>query len=122
MTTTKVKVGYMLAGVLLTALILYPKLKETRREQPWGLLMNPEEVKGACGKPQVDNIYDLTYISPDSRIELRFMGMNHQMYLNHVRWNSSKGGVGDINKVTKDLVSDWVKRGYLPQCLDELAR
>lgn len=117
----KGNVGYLLAGVLVTVLILYPILKETGREQPSGLLMSPEEVKATCGQPQLDNIYQLTYVTGDRRVELRFIGVNHRMYLNHVNWTSNSG-VGDINKVSKDLVSDAVKRGYLPQCLDDAAR
>ena len=47
--------------VLLTLLALYPTLKETRREQRWGLLLTPEDVKGVCGKPESDDGYRLTY-------------------------------------------------------------
>jgi hypothetical protein len=48
-------------GALLTVLVLYPTLKETKREQQWGLLLSPEDVKGTCGKPQADDGYKLTY-------------------------------------------------------------
>jgi hypothetical protein len=121
MTMIKGNVGYLLAGVLFTVLILSPFLREMGREQASGLLMTPEEVKFVCGKPQLDNIYELTYVTGDRRVELRFIGVNHRIYLNHVNWTSSSG-VGDINKVSKELLSDAVKRGYLPQCLDDAAR
>lgn len=121
MATNKEKLGFLLAGALLPILILYPILKDTGREQASGLLMTPEEVKATCGKPQLDNIYELTYVTGDRRVELRFMGFNHRIYLNHVNWTSSSGA-GDINKVSEDLVNDAVKRGYLPQCLGDAAR
>lgn len=71
MTTIKAKAGYMAVGALLTVLFLFPTLKETRREQKWGLLLSPEEVKVTCGKPQADDWYKLTYIEGDRRVELR---------------------------------------------------
>jgi hypothetical protein len=121
MTTAKAKAGYMAVGALLTILVLLPLLKQAKREQEWGLLLTPEEVKGACGKPQADDVYTLTYVDGDLRTELRFMGANHKIFLNHVKWTSSKGGSGDIYKVSKDLISDHVKRGWLPACLERAA-
>src|SRR6266853_2642657 len=62
MTTIKAKAFYMLVGVALTVFVLYPTLKQTFREQKDGLLLSPEEVKSTCGKPQVDDLYTLTYV------------------------------------------------------------
>src|SRR5216683_6137166 len=118
MTTAKAKAGYMLVGVLLTVFALYPTLKETFKEQKYGLLLSPEEVKAACGRPQADDLFKLTYIEGDRRVELEFKGVNHRMFLNHVKWTSSKGA-GNINQVTKDQLSDYVKHGWLPPCLED---
>jgi hypothetical protein len=90
MTTVLARAGYILAGALLTVLLLYSTLKETSREQKFGLLMSPEEVKLACGTPQVDDVYRLSYVDGDKRVDLQFMSVNHRMFLNHVKWNSSK--------------------------------
>jgi len=122
MTTAKAKAGYMLVGVLLTVFILYPTLKQTFREQKDGLLLSPEEVKAACGRPQADDLYKLTYVEGDRRVELQFMGANHRMFLNDVKWHSSKGGAGEIRQVTKERISDFVKQGWLPVCLEDLAQ
>jgi len=97
-------------GVLLTIFTLYTSLEETRREQRWGLLLSPEEVKGRCGKPQADDGYKLTYFDGNRHLELQFMGMQHRMYLADVRWSAETsdparfkavGGTGDINRVTR---------------------
>jgi hypothetical protein len=122
MTTIKAKAFYMLVGVALTVFVLYPTLKQTFREQKDGLLLSPEEVKSTCGKPQVDDLYTLTYVDGDRRVVLQFMGANHRMFLNNVKWTSSKGGVGEIRQVTKVGISDFVKHGWLPVCLEDLAR
>src|SRR5579859_3771977 len=121
MTTTKAKAGYFLVGVLLTVFALYPMLKQTFREQRDGLLLSPEEVKGACGRPQADDWYKLTYIEGDRRVELQFMGVNHRMFLNNVKWQSSKGA-GEIRQVSREQISDYVKHGWLPQCLEDVAQ
>jgi hypothetical protein len=121
MATAKAKAGYMLVGVLLTVFFLYPTLKQTFREQKDGLLLSPEEVKATCGRPQADDLFKLTYIEGDRRVELRFSGANHRMFLNNVKWTSSKG-VGEIRQVTKDQISDYVKHGWLPVCLEDLAQ
>lgn len=121
MTTAKAKAGYLIVGALLTLFILYPTLKETRREQPQGLLLSPEEVKAACGKPQVDDLFKLTYVENDRNLELQFMGWNHKMYLSDVKWGSSNSS-GHIPRVSTDAISDYVTRGALPTCLGELAR
>jgi hypothetical protein len=116
MTTVKAKAGYMAAGALLTVFALYPTLKETRREQQWGLLLSPEAVKSTCGKPQADDIYTLTYVEGDRRVELQFMGANHLMFLNHVKWSSSRGG-GEINQVSREAMREHVANGWLPACV-----
>jgi hypothetical protein len=121
MTTIKTKLGYTTVGVLLTAFALYPTLKETMRETRWGLLLSPEEVKTTCGKPQADDSYNLTYVDGDWHVELKFLGSNHRMFLNHVKWSSGKGG-GDINQVTRTAISENVKSGVLPACLEQAAR
>jgi hypothetical protein len=121
MTTTKARVGYTAAGVLLTVFALYPTIKGTMREQRWGLLLSPEEVRATCGKPQDDDLFGLTYIDGDRRVELRFFGLNHRMFLNHVKWSSSKGA-GDINQVTRTAISEYVKSGWLPSCLELAAQ
>lgn len=124
MTTSKAKAGYMVVGALLTLFILYPALKGMRREQAQGLLLTPEEVRVRCGKPQAEDMYgyELIYIEDDRRVELQFMGANHRMYLNRVKWSSSKGGVGDIKQVTTNSISYFVKNGWLPSCLEELSQ
>jgi len=124
MTTLKAKAAYFGLGALLTIFALYPTLKLTMREQQFGLLLSPEEVKITCGKPQIEDWtgYALTYIEGDRRVELQFMTANHRMYLNKVKWASSKGGVGQITKVSRDSISDWVKQGWLPACLEQAAR
>lgn len=121
MTTAKAKAGYMLVGVLLAVFALYPTLKLTFREQKDGLLLSPEEVKVTCGRPQADDLYKLTYIDGDKRVELQFMGANHRMFLNNVKWSSSKGS-GEIRQVSKDQISDYVKHGWLPQCMEDVSQ
>ncbi len=121
MTTTKAKVCYTAAGVLLTVFALYPTIKETMREQRWGLLLSPEDMKGTCGKSQADDIYKLTYVDGDRHAELQFIGANHRMFLQHVKWSSNKDR-GDINQVSREAISDYVKRGWLPSCLEDAAR
>jgi len=111
----------MAAGALLTVFALWPLLKETRREQRWGLLMSPEEVKGTCGAPQADDIWKLTYVDGDRRVELRFFGANHKIFLQQVKWSSSRGA-GAINQVSSNQISEWVKSGWLPACLGQAAR
>ena len=118
----KAKVGYTLLGALLAVLILFPTLRETFREQKYGLLLSPEEVKATCGRPQIDDLFKLTYVNGDRRVELQFMGVNHRMYLNHVKWSSTNGGVGDINLPAKDAISDYVKHGWLSVCLEDAAK
>src|SRR5579864_6659892 len=105
MTTAKVKAFYLVVGALLTLVILWPTLKESRRETEWGLLLSPEEVKATCGKPQQDDIYKLIYVDADRRVELQFMGFNHREYLKKVNWTLTKGGAGGINVVSRDLIS-----------------
>ena len=118
MTTNKAKAAYLAVGALLTIFILYPTLRGTMREQKWGLLLSPEEVKAACGNPHADDSYKLTYVDGDRRVELQFIGANHKMYLNHVKWQRSNGGVGDISQVSRALISDFVKNGWLPACVE----
>jgi hypothetical protein len=50
MTTLKAKAGYLAVGVLLTLIVLYPTLRQTMREQKFGLLLSPEEVKACLRK------------------------------------------------------------------------
>jgi hypothetical protein len=121
MTTVKAKAGYMAAGALLTVFSLYPMLKETRREQRWGLLLSPEEVKLTCGKPQADEIFELIYVEGDRRLELQFFGWNHRIFLQHVKWSSSRGS-GQINQVSREQLSEYVKNAGLPACLEAAAR
>jgi hypothetical protein len=123
MTTTKAKAGYMAVGALLTVFILYPKLKETMSEQKQGLFLSPEEVRLKCGKPQTEDTWGFlpTYVDGDRRMELQFMTVNHRMFLHRVKWSTSKGG-GEINTVSKNMISDYVKRGWLPSCLEDAAR
>jgi hypothetical protein len=117
---TRVKAaGCVVLGALLAALFLYPFL--ARREQRWGLLMTPEDVKTSCGIPQTDNIYDLKYVQNDSQLELRFFEANHSMFLQHVKWSSSHGS-GDINQVTLDGINQYVENGGLPRCLAQAAK
>ena len=103
MAGVKIKVAYFVAGVLLTVFALDPLLKETKREQPLGLLLSPEDIKSACGNPQRDDIYTLVYSIGDRRVELDFRGANHRMFLHHVKWSGIQTGVptGNINQVTK---------------------
>lgn len=91
------------------------------QEQKSGLLLSPEEVKATCGKPQADDWYKLTYINGDRSVELQFVGVNHRMYLNKVKWSSSKSG-GEIYQVSRGAISDYVKQGWLPVCLEDVAR
>jgi hypothetical protein len=121
----------IVVGVVLTVLALYPALRETRRNQRWGLLLSPEEIKAACGNPQADDGYKLTYVGGDRHVELQFMGVGHKMYLRQVKWNvgtsdlakfNAAGGSGEIRLVTSDAISDYVKSGNLPACLGEAAR
>jgi hypothetical protein len=116
MTTVTVRAGFALLGALVTVLALYPILKATRRDQQWGLLLSPEEVKATCGKPQSDDIFTLTYVEPDRRVELQFFGASHRMFLSHVKWHSSQGS-GDIYQVTGKEISDAVAKGHLPACV-----
>jgi len=112
----------MAVGVLLTVIVLYPTLRETMREQKYGLLLSPEEVKATCGKPQQDDIFKFTYVDTERRVELQFMAVDHRMYLNNVKWSATKGGVGSIDKVSRDLISEHVKVGGLPACLEAAAQ
>ena len=50
----------VVVGALLAVFALYPTLQETRRNQRWGLLLSPEEIRAACGNPQADDGYKLT--------------------------------------------------------------
>ncbi len=118
----KGRVIYTLLGALLTVFALYPTLKETFREQKYGLLLSPEDVKATCGKPQAEDFFKLIYVNGDHRAELQFMGVNHRMYLNDVKWSSTQGGVGEIRQVTRDNISDYVKHGWLPVCLEDAAK
>ena len=113
--------AFMVLGAVLTILVLYPLLKQTRREQQWGLLMTPEDVKAVCGRPQTDDIYTLTYVLGERHIELRFYGMNHQMFLQQVKWGSDRGA-GDINQVSRTAIDQYVANGQLPACLGQAAR
>lgn len=113
--------GFAALGALITVLVLYPTLKETRREQQWGLLLSPEDVKTTCGRPQTDEIYKLTYIDGDKRVELQFYGYQHRMFLQRVNWSSSKGA-GDIYQVSREQISESVKYGYVPACLELAAQ
>ena len=117
----KTKAGYLLLGVLLAVLFLYPIVKETFREQKYGLLLSPEDVKATCGKPQIDDWSKLTYIEGDRRVELQFTGVNHRMYLKHVQWSTNKTS-GDINQVSVHLINEYVGQGSLPACLNVAAR
>jgi len=117
----RTRVIFFVVGILFALIAVYPMLKLTMREQNWGLLMTPEDVKLSCGTPQADEIYKLTYVVGDSRVELQFMGANHRWFLRHVKWGSSDGG-GDINQVSRDLISQYVKSGQLPQCLEAAAQ
>jgi hypothetical protein len=117
----KGKLLYTLLGVVLTLLVLYPIVKTTFREQSYGLMMTPEEVKGLCGPPQSDNGYVLTYLYHDHHVELGFMGVQHRMFLTDVKWTSSTGA-GHIRQVTKDQISDYVRHDYIPICLEDLAK
>jgi hypothetical protein len=94
-------------------------------------MLSPEDVKTSCGKPQVDDIYTLTYVNGVRRVKLEFLGVNHRMYLNKVKWDvqtngqatfNANGGLGDISQVTRDLINEHVKAGNLPACLGEAAR
>jgi hypothetical protein len=113
--------GFVVLGALLAVIALYPLLKQTRREQEWGLVMTPEDVMSVCGRPQSDNIYTLTYIQGDKHIELRFYGMNHRMFLQHVKWNSNREA-GDINQVSRAAIDQYVASGALPACLSQAAK
>ena len=117
----KVKAGYLLLGVLLAVLCLYPTVKETFREQKYGLLLSPEDVKATCGKPQIDDLFKLTYIEGDRRVELQFTGVNHRMYLSHVQWSTNNAS-GSINLVSVHLINDYVGQGSLPACLKVAAQ
>jgi len=122
MTTLKERLGYGALGVLLTVVVLYPMLKETRREQRWGLLLTPEEVKSACGKPETDDGYRLTYTIGDRHMELNFFGMNHRMFLQKVTFHRAPDGVpsGSINVVTSEQISEHVRKGFLPACMEQV--
>ncbi len=96
----KGKVLYTLLGVVLTVFVLYPILKTTFREQPFGLMLSPEEVKGSCGRPLTNDGYTLTYLYKDRRVELRFMGAQHRMFLTDVKWTSNSGA-GEIRQGNK---------------------
>src|SRR5260370_24077142 len=117
----KGKLLYTLLGVVLTVLVLYPTLKSTFREQPFGLMLSPEEVKGICGRPLTDDGYLLTYLHRDRRVELRFMGVQHRMFLTDVKWTSNTGA-GEIRQVTKDAISDYVRHDYIPIFLEDVSK
>ncbi len=117
-TTAKTKAFYFVAGALLAVFALYPLLKDRTREQTFGLMLLPEDVKATCGQPQVDAPYKLTYAYGDQTIELRFMAVNHRMFLNYIQWNSGTGS-GNIRRVTADSISNFVKSGSLPPCLEQ---
>ncbi len=121
MATLKERLGYGALGVLLTLLVLYPMLKETRREQRWGLLLTPQDVKGACGRPESDDGYTLTYKIRDRYLELSFFGMNHRMFLQKVKFHAVPEGVpsGAINVVTQEEISEHVRKGWLPACMEQ---
>lgn len=117
----KVKAEYLLLGVVLAILFLYPALKETFREQKYGLLLSPEDVKATCGKPQIDDLFKLTYIEGDRRVELQFTGVNHRMYLKHVQWGTNNIS-GSINQVSVHWINEYVGQGALPACLKVAAQ
>jgi hypothetical protein len=121
MTTLKERLGFGALGVVLTLLVLYPMLKETRREQRWGLLLTPEDVKGACGKPQTDDMFRLTYTIKDRYMELSFFGANHRMFLQKVTFHAAPDGVpsGTINVVTVEQINEHVRKGWLPACMEQ---
>jgi hypothetical protein len=121
MAILKERLGYGALGVVLTLAILYPWLKETRREQQWGLLLTPEDVKGACGRPQSDDGYTLTYIIGDRYMALNFFGANHRMFLQKVTFHAVPQGVpsGGIYVVTRDQITEHFRKGYLPACIEQ---
>jgi len=121
MASLKERLGFGALGVLLTLLVLYPMLKETRREQRWGLLLTPQDVKGACGRPESDDGYTLTYKIRDRYMELSFFGMNHRMFLQKVKFHAVPEGVpsGGINVVTQEEISEHVRKGWLPACMEQ---
>jgi hypothetical protein len=117
----KEKLLYTFLGAALTVLFLYPILKNTFREQRAGLLLSPEEVKDMCGAPVTDNGYTLTYLYHDHRVELRFMGVQHQMFLTNIKW-ASNTSAGEIRQVTREAISDSVRHDYIPICLEDIAK
>jgi len=121
MASLKERLGFGALGMLLTLLVLYPMLKETRREQRWGLLLTPQDVKGACGRPESDDGYTLTYKIRDRYMELSFFGMNHRMFLQKVKFHAVPEGVpsGGINVVTQEEISEHVRKGWLPACMEQ---
>jgi hypothetical protein len=125
MTTVREKLFYVGAGVLLTLFVVSPVLKETMRQTRWGLLLSPEDVKVACGRPQQDDVFKIMYGDQYRHLELQFIGVNHRMYLSKVSWGSinSTGAVnqvaaGKIDKVSRQTIIDYVKAGTLPVCLE----
>jgi len=123
MATLKERLGYGVLGVVLTLAVLYPWLKETRREQRWGLLLTPEDVKGACGQPESDDGYRLTYTIGNRYMELNFFGANHRLFLQKVTFHAAPQGVpsGDIYVVTREQIKEHVRKGWLPACLEQAA-
>jgi hypothetical protein len=115
MTGLKV-LGCVALGALLTLVILWPTIRDSRREQRWGLLLAPEDVKATCGKPQADDIYTLTYVEGDRTVRLQFFQTNHRMFLQNVHWASSKGS-GEIKQVTLSQIDQYVRNGWVPPCL-----
>jgi hypothetical protein len=107
--------------LILTLVVLYPKLKETSRERRWGLSLTMEDVKLACGPPQADGPYQLKYIVGNRYMELSFLEANHRMFLQNVKFHAVPDGVpsGQIYKVTQEQISDYVKKGFLPACLEQ---
>jgi hypothetical protein len=118
--TLKAKIIWFVAGVLITLLVLFPILRDTTREQRWGLLMSPEEVKLNCGTPQADDGYKLKYVTGDRSVELQFFDWNHKFFLNRVTWNSP-GESGSIYKVSLAQITQSVADGKLPVCLQKAA-
>jgi len=125
MATLKERLGYGALGAALGAALalfaVYPWLKEARREQQWGLLLTPEDVKSACGKPESDDGYRLTYTIGDRYMELNFFEMNHRMFLRKVKFHAVPQGVptGDIYQVTREQISEYVRKEFLPTCMEQ---
>lgn len=124
MTTMKVKVLYFAAGILLTVFALYPMLKETRRDQPSGMLLSPEEVKLSCGKPKVDDTYVLKYVEGDKSIELEFLSANHRMFLARLKSSGGNGSSGGVSLASTDAIKSYkeISKGWIPSCMDDLVK